>query len=202
MIMSSSKIWICEKEKNLIESPFVQVVERDCRSSEDSRPHRFYVLKSRDFCNIIPITADGKVVLVRQFRQGIDQHTLEVPGGLVDPQDTDLLAAAVREMIEETGYEPLPGARSRRVLSALANPAIMNNRCHSFIIGPVQRTRPQNLDAGEMIDVVEVPLQEIPQMIERGELEHGLILNAFLGLTLQSKAGSELLIRELSVFTD
>jgi 8-oxo-dGTP pyrophosphatase MutT (NUDIX family) len=199
--MSSRNSWICDREKTIIDSPFVQFVERDCHSSEDGKRHRFYVLRSKDFCNIIPVTEDGKVVLVRQFRQGIDQHTLEIPGGLVDPTDHDLQAAAIREMIEETGYEPLPGATSRRVSSALANPAIMNNFCHSFIIGPVRRSREQSLDEGEMIDVVEVPFVELPAMIARGEINHGLILNAFLALALQTTEGEKALIQQLSAFT-
>jgi ADP-ribose pyrophosphatase len=90
--------WICTSEKKILTSPVMEIIEQDCRSSEDDRFHRFYLLRSKDWCNIIPITHDGKVVFVKQFRIGISQHTLEVPGGIIDPNDRDLEAAAIREI--------------------------------------------------------------------------------------------------------
>src|SRR5262245_52453780 len=94
--------WITESEKTLISSPVMEIIQRDARSSEDGRAHKFYVMKSRDWCNIIPVTEDGKVVLVKQWRIGIDRHTLEVPGGVADQTDKDVRSAALREMAEET----------------------------------------------------------------------------------------------------
>src|SRR5206468_3210736 len=146
------------------------VVERRCHSSEDQRPFTFYVLKSRDWCNIIPVTEDGKVVFVKQYRIGASVHTTEIPGGVADPEDSDLQAAALREMEEETGYVALPGARCEALGSTLPNPAILDNHCHSFVVGPVRRSNEQRLDAGEMIEVVEIPLQEIPARIRSGEI--------------------------------
>lgn len=193
--------WICETERTLIDSPFMKVIERTCRSSEDGKKHPFYLLKSRDWSNIIPVTEDGKVVMVRQFRIGVSQHTLEIPGGVNDPGDKDTMAAAIREMTEETGYAPLPGARCIEIANLYPNPAIQDNRCHSFVVGPVRKVGDQNLDAGEMIDVIEIPIAEIPGMIARGEIDHALILNAFLVLALKTAEGSAALTAELRSFT-
>jgi 8-oxo-dGTP pyrophosphatase MutT (NUDIX family) len=180
----------------------MEVVERACRSSEDARKlFTFYLLRSRDWCNIIPITEEGKIVLVKQFRIGVDQHTLEIPGGVTDPQDPDVQSAAIREMEEETGYRALPGARCLPVGWAYPNPAIMNNRCHYFVVGPVRKHTEQNLDAGEMIEVEEVSIDEIPNKISQGEINHALILNAFFLFALQSKEFSETLAAQLRQFT-
>lgn len=192
--------WIITKEEIVAAPPAFQILKRECHSSEDQRKHSFYVLRSRDWCNIIPITEDGKVVLVRQYRIGIDNDTVEIPGGVADADDQNFQDTAIREMTEETGYVPLPGARCLPVVTNYPNPAIQGNRVHSFIIGPVRKETSQNLDSGEMIDVLEVPIAEIPRMINNGEIDHALILNAFLSLAFQSKAAQEKLIRTMQSF--
>lgn len=193
--------WICTEERTLIESPVLSVIERRCQSSEDGRHHRFYLLKSNDWCNIIPITEDGKVVLVRQHRLGNDEQSLEIPGGVKDSGESDPQAAALREMAEETGYVPLPGARCIAIASNFPNPAIQNNTCHSFIVGPVKREKNQKLDPGEMIEVIEVPIEEIPAKVANGEIDHALILNAFLALAFQSPEAQKGLIEKMRGFT-
>lgn len=198
--MSKRNAWICETEKNLLTSPIMSIVQQQCRSSEDGRLHTFYLFRSRDWCHIIPITEDGKIVMVKQHRIGIAQQTLEIPGGVTDPSDVDTQAAAIREMEEETGYAPLPGARVLPLGWAFPNPAIQDNRCHSFVVGPVRRKGPQRLDPAEMIEVVEVPIAELPARILGGEFTHALMLNAFLFLLLKNPEGSALLAQELQAF--
>ena len=192
--------WICDAEQTLLASPVMSVVEQLCHSSEDGRQFKFYLLRSRDWCNIIPITEDGKIVLVKQWRIGIAAHTLEMPGGVSDPEDPDFQASALREMEEETGYVALPGAQVRSLGWTHPNPAILNNRCHSFIVGPVRRTNQQRLDPGEMIEVIEVPIRELPERILDGEFTHALMLNAFLFLMLQDPSGSGFLASHLEAF--
>ena len=70
------------------------------RFSRDDAEHEFHVLESPDWCNIVPLTADEHVVMVRQFRHGLGGYTLEVPGGMVDPEDLTPMHAARREMPE------------------------------------------------------------------------------------------------------
>lgn len=193
--------WICLKERKILSSPVMEILERDCKSSEDERTAKFYLLKSRDWCNIIPITEDGKVVLVKQFRIGISDHTLEIPGGVSDPEDTDMLCAAIREMTEETGYVPLPHARSQDLGWSHPNPAILNNRSHFFVVGPVSRQKTQNLDHGEMIEVVEVPISELGEWIAAGKISHALTLNALFALMIRVPQGLDALRDSLLGFT-
>ena len=181
--------WICETEETLVDTPIMELTCQHCKSSEDGRKHKFYCLKSNHWCNIIPVTETGHVVLVKQFRVGIGNFTLEIPGGVMDPADSDMKAGAVRELTEETGYTPLPNARYISLGWSFANPAIQNNRCHSFVIGPVRKSKKQNLDQGEMIETMEVRIEEIPDLIKNGQISHALILNAFFHLLIQSENG-------------
>jgi len=200
-VKPTKNTWICEEEKTLISSPVIEIIQRNCRSSEDERKYVFYLMRSRDWCNIIPITEDGKVVMVKQYRIGISDHTLEVPGGVSDPGDQDCEAAAIREMKEETGYTPLPGAQCLKLGWTFPNPAILDNRCYSYVIGPVRKATDQKLDHGEMIEVVEIPISEIPDRILKGEISHALMLNTFFLLALKSEEASKALLGELTRFT-
>ncbi|MBN2418476.1 MAG: NUDIX hydrolase, partial [Deltaproteobacteria bacterium] len=67
--------------------------------------HEFYIFESKEWVNIIPVTKDKEIVLIRQYRHGVGDIILEIPGGIVEEDDTPL-GAAVRELKEETGYSP------------------------------------------------------------------------------------------------
>ncbi len=144
-------------------------------SPRTGKEHSFFILESTSWVNIIPLTSDGKVVMVRQYRHGAGELTLEIPGGLVEEGDTPE-TAAMRELVEETGYT------SREVIpigNVQPNPAIQNNRCYSFIARDVRLTREQSQDEKEDIEVVLKPLSEIPAAIRNGEITHALVLAAF-----------------------
>lgn len=138
--------------------------------------HDFFILDAPDWCNIVPLTRDGQVVMVRQRRHGIDEETLELPGGMIDPEDPSPLEGARRELLEETGYR---AAIVEPLGSIAPNPAMQTNRCWSFLARDVERVADLKLDDGEDIDVVLVPYAEIPARIARGEISHALVVVAF-----------------------
>ena len=111
--------------------------------------------------------------MVRQHRLGSDRVELEIPGGVVDPEDKDPLFAAKRELVEETGYRSeiwdLIGEVS-------PNPAIHDNRCYTYLAKNCLRTETANPDECESIETVEYPLKEVPRLIETGEIVHALAL--------------------------
>jgi 8-oxo-dGTP pyrophosphatase MutT (NUDIX family) len=135
----------------------------------------FVVCDSADWVLIIPVTVDGQVVLVRQFRHGVRQVVLEVPGGLLDPGETPE-ASAVRELREETGYR---AERIRLVGKMLPNPAINSASIHIVLAEGCHPAGDQNLDPFEQIEVVLRPLADIPGMIASGEIAHALVVAAF-----------------------
>ena len=137
--------------------------------------HDFYILESTDWVNVIPVTPQGEVVLIRQYRHGTREVTLEIPGGIVEPGDTPE-AAARRELVEETGFKE----REMILLGSVhPNPAFLTNRCFTFLAKDVVRTQAQEQDDKEDIEVEVRPLEEVPRLIRRGEITHALVLAAF-----------------------
>ncbi len=151
------------------------------RSPRTGREHPFYVLESAPWVHVIPLTPENLLVLIRQYRHGIRQVTLEIPGGLVETRDTPEEAAR-RELLEETGYrapELLPLGYVH------PNPAILNNRCYSFLARGVYPAGPMQPDEKEDIEVILRPLEEIPHLIRRGDITHALVLAAFYRLFVE-----------------
>lgn len=199
-IENSNISWSCIEEKTFLDFPYLQIVERLCKNNRldtEKDPSRFYVLKSRDWCNIIPITSEGKIVLIRQFRAGTLSHSYEFPGGVVESSDSDLQTTAIREMIEETGYEPTPDSKCRLLGSSHPNPALQDNRVHSLIIRGVKKTRSQSLDPNEDIEVIELSLDEFITWVQSGKLSHALMLVSLFHLLMGSKNAKESLVQEL-----
>ena len=145
------------------------------RSPRTERAHDFYILESEDWVNVIPITLNKEVVLIRQYRHGTREVALEIPGGIVEPGDTPERAAR-RELKEETGYES-----SEMILLGHVhpNPAFLNNRCSTFLARDVSLKGFQDQDDKEDIEVLIRPLDEIPRLIREGEITHSLVLAAF-----------------------
>ena len=145
------------------------------RSPRTNEVHDFYVMETSPWVNVIPITHDNRVVLIRQYRHGIRQITLEIPGGVVEPTDTPE-EAAIRELQEETGYRP------GEIVSlgwSYPNPAIHNNRCYTYLAKNVMPAGIQKQDACEDIEVVFYPASDIEELIRCGEISHALIIAAF-----------------------
>lgn len=159
----------------------VFTVKRITRSNH-RREGEFFVLNGRDWCNIIPLTGDGQVVMVEQFRHGIGAVTLEIPGGIVDAEDFSPLAAARREMLEESGYDS-EGIDAIGMVHP--NPAIQGNVCHSFVARAVRRVADPRPDDLEELRVRLVPLVQIPALIQSGAISHSLVVAAFQFLFLR-----------------
>lgn len=146
------------------------------RSPQTGRVHDFYVIESSPWVNIIPLTPEGQIVFVQQYRHGTEDITLEVPGGMVDPGDASPLEAGRREMREETGYDT---GTIIELGSVAPNPAIQNNRCYTYLALDVQPNGRPALDTTEEIDVVLVDPADVPELIISGRITHALVVAAF-----------------------
>ncbi len=153
------------------------------RSPRTGNTHDFFILESSDWVNVIPLTPDNHVVLVRQWRHGTRSMTLEVPGGLVESSDSPEEAAR-RELLEETGYK----AREITYLGAVEpNPAFLNNRCHTFLAMDVEKVSELSQDEKEDIEVVLRPMAQIPMLIRDGSISHSLVVAAFYRLFMEKE---------------
>ena len=158
--------------------------EVENRSPDSGKQGNFYVLDFPDWINVIPLTTNNEVVMVEQYRHGLDDITLEIPGGCVDPEDPSPLFAAQRELTEETGYSSDDwveiGVNS-------PNPAINSNHCYSYLCRNTKLTQAQQLDGMEEIAVHLVPLDEIPELIQQKKIVHSLVITAFYFLDQHEK---------------
>jgi len=132
----------------------------------------FVVIAAPDWCNIIALTPDGRLVLVRQFRYGTNEFSLEIPGGMIDPGEAPI-AAAVRELREETGYV---GTGARIIGSVQPNPAIQNNRCYFVLIENATLSAPVGWDHDEEIAVQVASVDEVIGWARSGKITHGLVV--------------------------
>lgn len=110
----------------------------------------WYVLHPPDWVNVLAITPDDHLVLVRQWRPGAGATMLELPGGLMDPDEADPAAAGRRECLEETGYAA-PACRA--YLSLFPDPAHATHRVHFVLAEQAVPVASQRLGHGEEIKV-------------------------------------------------
>ena len=140
-----------------------KVVQRD----------KWTIIEPGDWANVVALTPDGNIVLVRQYRAGSDCVSIELPSGKIDPGEGNE-AAAIRELLEETGY----AGTSSYIGRVTPNPAIMNNVMHYFLVEDAIKVADQNLDDGEECDVLVVPYADIKKMIWDGTFHHALSIAA------------------------
>jgi len=172
--MGTPRQWEVIETEELQECKVFAVSRCMARSPLTGEIHPFFRIEAGDWVNVVPITADDQLVMVRQYRHGSREITLEIPGGIVDPGETPAEAAA-RELLEETGYR---AERVEAIGSVNPNPALFENRCHTFLASKVVRVAEIQNTRLEETSVELVPLADIPDQLRRGRIDHALVVVA------------------------
>ena len=144
-------------------------------SPRTGEKHDFFVLESVDWVNVIAVTPDQKLVMVTQYRHGSNTVELEIPGGMMDAEDADPVATAVRELREETGYV---GENARLLGRIWSNPAILNNRTYTVLVENCRLQHGVEFDSGEDLITSLVPVAEIPKLVAAEKIGHSLVVVA------------------------
>ncbi|HEU4537113.1 MAG TPA: NUDIX hydrolase [Polyangiaceae bacterium] len=144
---------------------------------DDGREREVYTLRCADWVNVVARDPAGRVLLVRQYRFGVDDFTLELPGGLIDPGEAPADAAR-RELYEETGHR---AGDLVALGSAHPNPAIQGNRIHFFLAPRAEPAGDAPFDGeDEECEVVAASPAELAALVERGAVSHALCLAGLL----------------------
>jgi 8-oxo-dGTP pyrophosphatase MutT (NUDIX family) len=152
--------------ERLLETPYFNLRSDRLRLPDGSVKDPYYVLERPDAAITFPVTEEGDVVLVRQYRPPLERLELGLPAGLVEPGEKPE-AAARRELAEETGY----GGGEWEPLGSLASsPSLKDNWAYLFLARGVEETAPPDPDEHETIEVVRVPLGEVFGLVRSGEI--------------------------------
>ena len=164
-----------ELSRETVADARIFTLERSMAESPvDGQARAFHRIRSVDWAQLLPITANNEAVMVRQYRHGPQRMTLEMPGGLIDPGE-DPATAAQRECLEETGYR----ARSVQPLGSVnPNPALFAHRLYSFYATDVEPERAIQNTGSEVTEVVLVPVADLEGLLLAGEIEHALVAGA------------------------
>ena len=161
--------WKIEHQKPLIDAKVFKLEEVKFKES----PIHYSRIVSNDWVNVLPITADKKAVMIKQFSAGVMQYTLEVPGGMFDGDEKDATMVAARELEEETGYTSM---RILPLATLNSNPAILSNKLHMFLalncqLSPDRKHFP---DESENIEIELVDYKELEGLVRTGRIDHSL----------------------------
>jgi len=178
------KPWPQTNSKSLGDYRIFKVRSDEKVSPRTGQKHDFFVIECVDWVNVIAVTPDQHLVMVEQYRHGSNTVELEIPGGIMDASDASPVATGVRELREETGFE---GERARPLGNVFANPAIMNNTCHTVIIENCARKHSVEWDSGEDMVTRLVPIADLPGLVATGKIRHPLVVVALYYFELERR---------------
>lgn len=175
--------WDIIKDKKLLETPIFSLYQRELIPDQQTTPASFYVLDAPDWINVVALTKNRKVVLVEQYRAGIDEPSLEIPGGIVDEEESPF-DAAKRELLEETGFQ---SEKWRKLGKVSSNAAILNNYTHTFLAEDCEKVAGQQLDGTEDIDVHILELDYFLELVKNSTIHHSIVVAAVAHLLLHER---------------
>ncbi len=177
------KKWKIIGQETVCDFKLFKFYRRHLLNTHKNSEHRFYVMETPDWINVIPVTPEGKIVLIRQYRAGTDEITVEIPGGVIDPKDDSPEAAARRELEEETAYV---SDNLTRLGAVYPNPSFMSNTCYVVLARAARPVGKTHFDPGEDIETFEMTIPELKTALSNGKIRHALTVAA-LGLYFQKQ---------------
>jgi 8-oxo-dGTP pyrophosphatase MutT (NUDIX family) len=151
-----------------------------CLTGDGAIVDPYYVLEYPDWVQTIPIARDGKILITREYRHGVREIIYGLPTGFAEPADNSPMAAAQREMLEETGYST---ERMISVGEIWPNPATHNNKVFCFAALDIRQTHSPQDEPSERIECEFVEVNELLEMISKGRFSHGLhVAGVFMAL--------------------
>lgn len=142
----------------------------------------FYVVTISDAAAVVAITPERNILLKKEYRYACNEALIEIPAGMLEPDETDGLEAARRELLEETGYVSDNWTYWGATIESSSK---LSNRMHMYLALDCKKVAGQTLDETEELDVLAVPLAQAADMVMRNEIRcnssaHGILRAARL----------------------
>jgi len=169
------KPWTRLSTKPVADFRIFKIRTDTCINPRTGQEHDFYIADSVNWVNVIALTPDGHIVMVEQYRHGSQSVELEIPGGMMDPQETDPIVAGERELREETGYV---GERARILGRLPSNPAIFGNLCFTVLVENCTVQHGVEFDQGEDLTTQLIPVADLPRLVAEEKIRHPLVVAA------------------------
>lgn len=170
------KPWQVLDSKVLISERWLELREERVRLENGHEIERFHVIRGPDWASVLCVTEESEVVLVRQYRHGMQAASLELPAGVIEPDETPEQAAR-RELAEETGYEADDWVC---IQSVSPEPARHTTRAHFYCARGARPIRAAAPEPSEVLELVKVPLEQLGRLATDGTIAHGVHVGAIL----------------------
>lgn len=164
--------WKTLESQQIFKSGLVSIDKEKCEMPDGRIMPGYYTLHFPDWVNVVPVTKDQQIILIRQYRHATRDVHWEVPGGAAHPKE-DPSHAALRELEEETGYS---STQIIKVAENYPNPALQDNKIHTYLARDCVKVGPQKLDPYEEIEVVLISLDDLKKKLTEGFFNHNIIV--------------------------
>ena len=169
--------WKILSSEYLFDDLWFKVRKDVCETPQGKIVNPYYVYEFPTWATAVPVTEDGKIIMVRQYRHALGEVCIELPGGCVDDTDKTFEDGIARELLEETGYS----FSSYDYLGKIsANPSTNNNLMHMFLARGGKKINEQKLDANEEIEVELFTVDEVKQMIKENKIVQSMHVTCLL----------------------
>src|ERR1700744_2273732 len=169
-IMIDNLSWKTLSSSYIHKGPWATLRADKCEMPDGRIVDEYYVLEYPNWVNAVAITEDNKVLMVRQYRHAAGVVSLEIPGGVIDGDESPEHAIR-RELLEETGYQ----FDDIEELSAVyANPSTANNKTFAFLARGGKKVQGQSLDEHEEIVVEEYTIYEVKHLLLENKIMQSL----------------------------
>jgi len=180
--MNEKSDWKKLTSGEVFKTPVFSIIRERSKSVRTGAETDFYFFKCPDWVNIIAVTKDNKLVMIKQYRHGSGRVEMEIPGGCIETNEDPVLAGE-RELFEETGYR---GSRGRIIGKVCPNPALQGNNCYTILVTDATKESEAAMEETETIETIPVPVEDVNDLIKEKKITHGLVLNALHFWTLNT----------------
>jgi ADP-ribose pyrophosphatase len=169
--------WKVLSSEQLFNDQWFKVRKEKCETPGGKIVDPYYVYDFPTWVGAVPVTEDGKIIMVRQYRHALGETCIEIPGGCVDATDKDFEEAIARELLEETGY----AFSSYDYLGKISpNPSTNTNLLHMFLARGGKKVAAQSLDENEEIEVVLLSMDELKQLLRENKILQSMHVSCIL----------------------